>query len=337
MKKSILILTNVLLISANIFAQVKVLPSGDFVIGQNWISHDFKTEINGELKIGLGIKTSHTWGFGWATISSAFNPNTKHWIVAQNGYMGVHNFHVRTSGDAFAVAWFTNSDERFKQNIRSMSSIRERLNLVGTYFYDYKEGFNGTFSYDSSRNTNIPGFLAQEVRQVFPELVTIDSSDGRLFLNYQGFIPMLLLYSKELNTEVKDIRERIAELNSRIRELEEEISNCCTSSNSTQQGEDSDNKTSTPSGFNGRADDLKIIPNPNKGSFDVVSGVFKTSNSFDIMLTDLTGKAISNVQKNRTVDGNFHVSSSVIAAGVYYVHLLENGNIVRSEKVAINH
>jgi hypothetical protein len=333
--KNVMAITLLVMSSHNAYSQIRVLPSGNFVIGSNSISPGFKSEIIGAYNVGLGIKTSHTWGWGWAAISSGFNPTTKHWIVAANDYMGSHNFYVQTNGAAFAVAWNTISDSRFKENVRPVSDVKHKLSLVKSYTFDYKKGFNGEGCYDTAMHTNNYGFMAQEVQKAFPNLVQSDSNGSRLFVNYQGFIPLLLQYNKELDTEINDLNGRIDEMKREIEIIKNELLNCCENSTFINQNSEKLN-TSNKTENQSLNIQMRIVPNPNSGSFDVVCDLFTPYHTYDIVLTDLTGKLINNVQKIKDTNGVFKISANGIVAGVYYVHLLQNGNIVQTQKAIIN-
>jgi hypothetical protein len=110
-------------------AQIKVTPGGDLAIGQNYVSSGFKTEINGERKIALGINTRHNYDWGWAGISNSYQPHTKHWIVSQNGY-GKHNFFVTTEGVAYAKLFWSLSDSSVKTNIKDVHNAGQLISQL---------------------------------------------------------------------------------------------------------------------------------------------------------------------------------------------------------------
>ncbi len=109
------------------------------------------------------------------------------------------------------------SDARLKKNILSISNddIVEKLNKLKAVSYDLKNGGNESSSALRSDGSGRPhhnnrqqiGFIAQEVREVFPELVS-ERLDGYLGIQYSRFVPLL-------NEAMKDIDKR-------IRKLEEE-------------------------------------------------------------------------------------------------------------------
>jgi hypothetical protein len=58
---------------------------------------------------------------------------------------------------------------------------------------------------ESQNEAKHPGFIAQEVRQVFPDLVATDPDTGLLSLNYTGLIPYTVQAIKEINLNITDI------------------------------------------------------------------------------------------------------------------------------------
>jgi cytochrome c-type biogenesis protein CcmE len=55
------------------------------------------------------------------------------------------------------------------------------------------------------------GVLAQEIKEVFPELVTEDENEN-LAVNYQGLVPVLINALKEQENKVQEQEERIKRL-----------------------------------------------------------------------------------------------------------------------------
>ncbi|MDB5255232.1 MAG: hypothetical protein JWL92_608, partial [Candidatus Nomurabacteria bacterium] len=61
------------------------------------------------------------------------------------------------------------------------------------------------WSAESDSATKHPGFIAQDIKQLFPDLVYADPSSGLLSLNYTGLIPYTIQAIKEMNMNVIDI------------------------------------------------------------------------------------------------------------------------------------
>ena len=55
------------------------------------------------------------------------------------------------------------------------------------------------------------GVLAQEIKEVFPELVSEDDNE-MLAVNYQGLVPVLINALKEQQSEIDELKEMVQEL-----------------------------------------------------------------------------------------------------------------------------
>jgi len=93
-----------------------------------------------------------------------------------------------------------NSDARLKSNIVSLGSTLSKLLLI-----DGK-------SYVMNRNGKQKiGVLAQEIQEVFPELVSEDDNDI-LAVNYQGLVPVLINAIKEQNEKITRLEVLVEKL-----------------------------------------------------------------------------------------------------------------------------
>jgi hypothetical protein len=62
------------------------------------------------------------------------------------------------------------------------------------------------------------GVLAQEIQEVFPELVSEDDNE-MLAVNYQGLVPVLINALKEQQSEIETYRDEVSELREMVQEL----------------------------------------------------------------------------------------------------------------------
>jgi len=90
-----------------------------------------------------------------------------------------------------------NSAWSFNDNITANNqSILDEVLALNPVQYNWKTETDGTAKHD--------GFIAQEVQQVFPELVTV-GSDGTESLNYTGLIPYTVAAIQQMNMNVSSI------------------------------------------------------------------------------------------------------------------------------------
>jgi len=121
--------------------------------------------------------------------------------VMFNGDTTVSN-DLTVSGDVVV-----SSDARLKSNIVSLGSTLSRLLLIDGKSYEMK-------------GKQKIGVLAQDIKEVFPELVTEDSNE-MLAVNYQGLVPVLINALKEQDGKIKEQQSEIEILKQQQAEIEE--------------------------------------------------------------------------------------------------------------------
>jgi hypothetical protein len=125
-------------------------------------------------------------------------------INSSNGLAGdnpSNAFVVNYDGSATLSGELTiDSDARLKSNIITLGNTLSKVLLL-----DGK-----TYSLNSGDKTTKIGLLAQEVMELFPELVTkSNDKKGTLSVNYQGLIPVLLNAIKEQQKQIKKLKEKL--------------------------------------------------------------------------------------------------------------------------------
>ena len=112
--------------------------------------------------------------------------------VMFNGDTTVSN-DLTVSGDVVI-----SSDARLKSNIVSLGSTLPKLLQIDGKSYEMK-------------GKQKIGVLAQEIKEVFPELVSEDDNE-MLAVNYQGLVPVLINALKEQQNEIDELKEMVQSL-----------------------------------------------------------------------------------------------------------------------------
>lgn len=108
--------------------------------------------------------------------------------VSAKGYFG---------SDVHANAYFTDSDERLKKNIRPIEDATSVLDSLEGVYFDWKA-------------TNKPaiGFIAQQLQQVLP--VTVDASNPEhLQVEYTAFVPLLVEGFRAMKRRLDTVEEEL--------------------------------------------------------------------------------------------------------------------------------
>lgn len=195
-----------------------------------------KVRIKGNGRVGIGTndpsasldvrRTTNTTAnfFGSAMISHFNFGDEEHTYIRGgksganvliNDFAGAGNVGIGTgapgakldvNGTVRCVNLVQTSDARLKTNLMHLGSSLRDLSELNGYRYQWKDLSMG-------QSMQI-GLLAQEVQQVFPELVHTDAK-GNLAVNYQGLIPVIIEAIKELkkeNEELKKMKNEMEEL-----------------------------------------------------------------------------------------------------------------------------
>lgn len=122
------------------------------------------------------------------------------YIQGYSGYLylgagSTKSLRIDSSGNCLSVGEVTaHSDKRLKSDIKPLE-VRGELNPV-TYVKDGKESI---------------GFIADEVKEVYPELVVTDESTDEkyLSLNYAQLTAVLYAEIKELKNQIRELNEKV--------------------------------------------------------------------------------------------------------------------------------
>jgi septal ring factor EnvC (AmiA/AmiB activator) len=99
------------------------------------------------------------------------------------------------------------SDARLKSNIVSLGSTLSKLLQIDGKSYEMK-------------GKQKIGVLAQEIKEVFPELVSEDDNE-MLAVNYQGLVPVLINALKEQQSEIDELKEQETKFEKQQAEIDE--------------------------------------------------------------------------------------------------------------------
>jgi hypothetical protein len=117
------------------------------------------------------------------------------------------------------------SDERLKTEIKSLSNEKDKLYLLQGKSYKKTPPPTGiTEVRYNEKGEELPseerkiievseyGYLAQELKKVFPELV-VEGADGYSAVNYTGLIPIIVEALKEQKMQIEELRSEIKAIN----------------------------------------------------------------------------------------------------------------------------
>ncbi|MDE5806968.1 MAG: tail fiber domain-containing protein [Muribaculaceae bacterium] len=223
--------------------------------------------------------------------------------------------------DVKATKFLTSSDARYKKNVESLESLGGMLEGLTPVSYNLDipmKDENGV-ARKSSANTvddrRSFGFIAQEVREIFPELVYEDS-EGMLSVDYNGFIPLLVDAYKELNAKVADQEKTIASLTETNRKLK-----------GTASINDIDSEEAMVL--------MQNRPNPFKDTTEIRCHLPENVSDALICIYDLNGRQQMRVSIADRGDVAVTVSGSSLQPGIYIYSLIADGREADTKRMIL--
>ena len=111
-----------------------------------------------------------------------------------------HQGSLRAWIEPASGAWVTNSDRKLKKEIRSMTGVLSKVLELKPRTYKFKND-------DKVRNRI--GLIAQEVQELFPELVTQKEHMG---IDYNGFGVLAVAAIQEQQKTIEQLQEQVKQL-----------------------------------------------------------------------------------------------------------------------------
>ncbi len=160
------------------------------------------------------------------------------------------------------------------------------------------------------------GFIAQEVREILPDLV-IEDEEGYLAINYTGVIPLLVEAYKNLQTQVEYLENR--------------ISDCCQESN-----------LKSASLLSGNEENLSTentlyqnTPNPFSLSTTIRYSLSKNVNNAMIYIYNMNGTQLKSIELHQIGEGSIQINGGEFNAGMYLYSLIADGQLIDTKRMIL--
>ncbi|MGD0711732.1 MAG: tail fiber domain-containing protein [Bacteroidales bacterium] len=254
-------------------------------------------------------------------------------------YAGYFAGNVYSTANMYATNFIPTSDKRFKKNITPLTNtVSNKITQLKAVTYKFKTRqelrADGTIPTDTSRSDTVNGkfinythfgFIAQDVQNVFPNLV-YQKDDGFLGLNYTEMIPLIIVALKQQDSIIN-------QQNATITALQQQVNNCCT----TGHLQKTDDKTGINNTSNSDATPVLYQNNPNPFSQQTQIKCFIPENSMvsAIYIYDMQGTQIKKIPINGKNSQNIVIQGSELKAGMYMYSLIIDGKVIDTKKMVL--
>ena len=176
------------------------------------------------------------------------------------------------------------------------------------------------------------GFLAQEVKNVYPDLVYADKN-GILSVDYISLIPIIVESFKELDTRTSDynaLKQDLQDTKTKLAELEKRLDQCCGKPTlKSAQDIPSDGTTAQSPVL------YQNVPNPFTQNTEISYYLPQAVKSATLFLYNMQGLQIKSIAINNRGNGKETINGSELKAGMYIYTLIADGKEVDTKRMIL--
>jgi len=231
-------------------------------------------------------------------------------------YGAASNYAGYFNGDVYTSGVYTSSDRKLKQNIKPLTNALDKLLLLKPSTYAFR---TTEFKDMNLPSGNQMGLIAQELEEVFPELIKnmsaieIPGKNGEKTsipefksVQYISLIPVLIAAIQEQQAQIAELKN-------------------------TQKITDIASANSTDALFSMSQNE----PNPFDGITVINYNLPETINTAYLAVYDLSGKQIASFPIHEKGKSSLKITSEKLAAGIYIYSIVADGKVVDSKKMIV--
>jgi hypothetical protein len=332
MKKSVFALGLCVLMTQFVFAQIKVTSAGYVGIGTQ--SPSCKVTMQGD-NILLRSNTNNSTGilFTYLPGEEAFDISP-----TSNGYnsMGANQRYDVIYGNMFdgEGGWFNSlytfnfydwSDIKLKKNINNLSFDKSAFSKLHPVSYEICDSLLLNKNQRKNKKavtTTKYGFIAQELQELYPQLVSTDEVTGFLKVKPLELIPILVSAIKDQQTQISDLETRLSKLENNSSSAPAKVGAL-----HTPDANVTDVLTYPVLDQN--------IPNPFNISTTIGYYLPTTITNASIYVYDMNGVQLKSYSITEKGKGTVTIQGSEFNAGMYLYALIADGKVIDTKRMIL--
>ncbi|MDR0438350.1 MAG: tail fiber domain-containing protein [Bacteroidales bacterium] len=220
------------------------------------------------------------------------------------------------------IGILASSDANLKTSIRELSPMRERISRLRPVMYDFVIDGSGKNVSTNLAYQNRVGFIAQEVRELFPDLVATVGEDEILSIDYAGLIPYLTKAIQDQNEIIEHLQQQVTDIQTGAYFANFDIGEPKRSSQQTT--------TNVVHALH------QNIPNPFNSATTITYQLAENATNAKICIYNLTGKQLQCYNLPTTQGENaVEVRASSLQSGMYLYSLIVDGKLIDTKRMIL--
>ena len=311
-------------------------------LGGNTLNH---YALNWLFDTSLSSSALSLWQSSWGGMKF-FTAGAPRLYIRDNGKVGIGKDPTAglldVAGDiAINGTVKVSSDERLKTEIKPLSDEKYKLYLLQGKSYKKTLPPTGFEEFSSGKIEKIEfpeyGYLAQELKEVFPDLVSQDSI-GYYLINYIGLIPVIVEAMKDQQLEIEKQQEMLDELVGVIKELRTEVNELKRDTLSSIFLRSATDETETTGITDVMVTQCKLyqnVPNPFSQNTQIKFYIPENIKVAQLCIYNLQGTQIKQILIAQRGESSQWISGSELRAGMYLYALIVDGKEVDTKRMIL--
>lgn len=288
-------------------------------------------------------------GVRYGVVGQAFTSTGAKYGVLGTASSSGGGYAVYASGNLAYTGTITDvSDRKFKKNIAEFTALDRVMQLQPKTFEMKKEDFKRMNLAEGKRF----GFIAQELQEIFPELVhrQVDATPFQqgdslaveqidyLGVEYISMVPILTQAMQEQQKMIEEKDERITKLERQNlamqrqnEELEDRLDQLEVLMQQLSQNTDSSGNTNTATVRGARLQQNQ--PNPFGNSTSIPHFIPNSVQTAELRITDAQGRVLKTIIVPNRGDGKTILETDQLSNGVYFYTLVLDGKVLDTRKM----
>jgi hypothetical protein len=229
--------------------------------------------------------------------------------------------------DNLTGAYISPSDRRIKKDIKDLPNVLDGILKLHVRSYH--------FLYNKDTDPISFGFIAQEVKEVFPELVSNrmnpKTREQQYSLNYDNFSVYAIKAIQEQQQQIDSLKLLNASLKTELWNIEERLSKLEIVTNIQVPS----NKAPYQSIVISSASLEQNIPNPFNHTTIINYTLPQQFSSAKIIITGKAGRTLKEVNVFGTGKGSLKLDASTLSSGAYHYSLYVDGKLIAAKQMIL--
>jgi len=317
MKKNLSLLIAILCFASITQAQLYMDSGGDVRIGGSGADPTYKLQVVGSLSVSCQPGANSGFYFQADGTYPAIQPQ---WNNSARCGLSSSKFWRMYTNYMYYDYLIDISDLSTKENIRTIKSPLSSVLKINGIKYDRKaDYYANTMDEDMAKaiesGKNKYGIVAQDLMEIYPDLVKFDEDAQLHGVNYIGLIPILVEAIKEQQVQIEALQETVS---------------------GSLKGATVATSSSNPTlPLVGSSTLHQNAPNPFTVETTIAYSLSETVGGATLYIYDMTGKQIRSYDLYDKGDSNITIVGGDLDAGIYMYSLIADGMLVGTKQMVL--